>query len=257
MNTGAENLVYTGMTGRMVFALVFTSSYALAQSTIQFEVASIRPHIADPSNDGSSTNVKPGGRFVCRNVSVKKLIRISFMTEDSQILNAPGWTETASYDIDATTTGGVEVTEKNIQGLLQSLLANRFQFRFHREQREKAIYRLEAAKDGVKLKEDPSDDRPSMAVNSNEMTVTLSAQHVSMTDFAAVLQRQVGRPIEDHTGLAGKYDVDLKWSTERAGIDTAGPSIFTVVQELGLKLVPARGPVEMIVVDGIERASEN
>lgn len=257
MNIGAGGCVFTGMMARVALAVVCAASCVLAQSAPQFEVVSIRPHVVDPSNDGSSTNVQPGGRLICRNVSVKKLIRIAFLAEDSQILNAPGWTETTSYDIDAKTVGGVEVNEKNISGLLASLLESRFQFHFHREQREKAIYRLEAVKDGVKLKESPEDGRPSMTVNSNGATVTLSAQRVSMKDFAATMQRQVGRTIEDHTGLAGQYDVDLKWSTERAGIETAGPSVFTTLQEVGLRLVSAKGPVEMVVVDGVERASEN
>jgi uncharacterized protein (TIGR03435 family) len=249
--------VYTGMMVRMAAAVVCVASCVMAQGAAQFEVVSIRPHVMDPSNDTSSTDVKPGGRLVCRNVSVKKLIRIAFTAEDSQILNAPGWTETTSYDIDAKTAGGVEVTEKNIQGLLLSVLESRLQFRFHREQREKAIYVLEAAKDGVKLKEDPAEGRPSMTVNSNGATVTVSARRVSMTDFAASVQRQLGRRIEDRTGLAGKYDVDLKWSTERAGMDAAGPSVFTALQEVGLRLVSGKGPVEMVVVDGVERASEN
>ncbi|HVW09721.1 MAG TPA: TIGR03435 family protein [Bryobacteraceae bacterium] len=242
---------------RIAIAVVCAASMAPAQNAAQFEVVSIRPHIVDPANDGSSTNVQPGGRLVCRNVSVKKLIRMAFVAEDSQILNAPGWTETASYDIDAKTAGGVEVNEKNISELVRSVLEGRFQFQFHREQREKGIYRLETGKDGVKLKESPEEERPAMMVNSNGATVTLSAKRASMVDLAAVMQRQVGRSVEDHTGLAGKYDVELKWSTDRAGIDTTGPSVFTALQEVGLRLVPGKGPVEMIVVDGVERASGN
>lgn len=245
------------MMARLLSAAVCAASCVWAQSAPKFEVVSIRQHVVDPSSDSSNTNVLPGGRVVGRNVSVKKMIRIAFMADDSQILNAPGWVDTTSYDIDAKTAGGVEVTEKNIQGLLLGVLESRFQFRFHREQREKPIYRLETAKDGVKLKENPEDARPSMSVNASEVMVTLSARRVSMADLAATMQRQVGRPIEDHTGLTGNYDVDLKWSTERAGIETSVPSVFTALQEVGLRLVPARGAVEMVVVDGVERASEN
>jgi uncharacterized protein (TIGR03435 family) len=238
-------------------AVVCAASCVWAQGSPRFDVVSIRPHVVDPSNDSSNTNVLPGGRVVGRNISVKKMIRIAFMVDDGQILNAPGWIDTTSYDIDAKTAGGVEVTEKNIQGLLVGMLESRFQFRFHREKQEKPIYRLEAAKDGVKLKEDPEGARPSMSVNASDFMVTLSGRRVSMADFAATMQRRVGRPIEDHTGLAGNYDVDLKWSTERAGIESTLPSVFTALQEVGLRLVPGKGPVEMVVVDGIERASEN
>jgi uncharacterized protein (TIGR03435 family) len=242
---------------RVVVAAVCAVSYAAAQSAARFDVISIRPHVVDPSNNSSDTDVLPGGRVVGRNVSVRKMIRIAFMAEDSQILNAPGWIDTTSYDIDAKTAGGVEVTEKNISELVLGMLESRFQFRFHRETREKPIYRLEALKDGVKLKPDPEDARPSMSVNASDVMVTLSGRRVSMADFAGTMQKRVGRPIEDHTGLPGNYDIDLKWSTERAGIDTALPSVFTALQDVGLRLVPAKGPVEMVVVDGIERASEN
>ncbi|HVY91171.1 MAG TPA: TIGR03435 family protein [Bryobacteraceae bacterium] len=241
----------------MAIAVVCAASLAAAQSVGQFEVASIRPHVMDPANDSSNTQFMPGGRLLCRNVTVKKLIRMAFLAEDSRILNAPGWTEGESYDIDAKTAGGLDVTEKNISGLLLALLESRFQFRFHRETREKPVYLLEAGKDGVKLKEDAEEGRPSMMVNSNGATVTLSARRVSMRDLAASMQRQVGRPVEDHSGLTGKYDVELTWSTERAGIETTGPSVFTALQEVGLRLAPGKGPVEMIVVDGVERASGN
>jgi uncharacterized protein (TIGR03435 family) len=147
---------------RMAMAVVWAASFAAAQGVGQFEVASIRPHVVGPANDSSNTQMMPGGRLLCRNVTVKKLIRMAFVADDSQILNAPGWTDGESYDIDAKTAGGVEVTEKNISGLLLALLESRFQFRFHREMREKPVYLLEAGKDGVKLKEDAEEGRPSM-----------------------------------------------------------------------------------------------
>jgi uncharacterized protein (TIGR03435 family) len=238
--------------------VVFAASCAIAQEPARIEVASIRPYIVqNPAGDNSSTNVKPGGRLVCRNVTVEKLIRNSFLLTAARILNAPGWTQTTSYDIDAKTAGGVEITRENISGLLLSLLESRFQFRFHREQREMPIYRLEMAKDGVKLKPHPEKDEPSMTVNSNGLTVTFSAKRVAMRDFARAMAKGMERPVEDYTGLTGEYDIDLKWSTEQAGIEGAGPSVFTALQEVGLRLVAGKAMEEVVVVDGVERASEN
>jgi uncharacterized protein (TIGR03435 family) len=75
-------------------------------------------------------------------------------------------------------------------------------------------------------------------------------------DFALALRRQVGRPVADKTGLTGVFDFDLTWSSDQAP-ESAGPSIFTALQELGLRLVSTKGAAETIVVDRVEKASEN
>lgn len=77
-----------------------------------------------------------------------------------------------------------------------------------------------------------------------------------MSDLAYSLTRQLGRPVTDKTGLSGEYDFDLTWSTEEA-LDSTVPSVFTALQKFGLRLVSMKGPVEVIVIDGIEKASEN
>lgn len=77
-----------------------------------------------------------------------------------------------------------------------------------------------------------------------------------MVDFAGSLARQVGRPVVDKTGAAGVFDFDLTWSPDQA-VDVGGPSIFTALQEIGLRLVSTKGPVEVIVVDRVEKPSEN
>ncbi len=230
----------------------------MAQQPTTFEVASIRRHIAaNPDGEDSSTDISPGGRLVCRNVTARKLIRNSLLIEDSRMSGTPGWIDTESYDIDARTAGGVEITRDNIQGLIRALLESRFQLQFHRDQKEAPIYTLEVAKGGAKVIPHPTDDRPSMSTNSTAGTVSMMAKKVSMPDFAASLTRQVGRPVLDKTGLAGNFDFDLKWSTEQAGMDVAGPSIFTALQGIGLRLVSGKGPVEVLVVERIERPSEN
>ena len=79
----------------------------------------------------------------------------------------------------------------------------------------------------------------------------------SMADVAAALRKQAGRPVEDHTGLTGKYDFQIEWSPKDTP-DSTMPSLFTVLQEeLGLRLRPAKGSVEMIVIDHVEQPSDN
>ncbi len=114
-----------------------------------------------------------------------------------------------SFNIDAKTSGGMEITRDNISHLTEQLLVSRFQFRYHRESRETTEYALEVAKGGVRLKADPSDGKGSMSTNSKSGTVTLKATKISMQDFAGSLARQTGRPVVDQTGLAGEFDFDL------------------------------------------------
>jgi uncharacterized protein (TIGR03435 family) len=242
------------------FAVVSALSIvaAFAQTPAVWEVASVMPHVAkgDPGSESSNTNVLPGGRLSCSNVNVRKLIRNAFGVEDSMISGAPGWVDSESYDIEAKTAGGVAITRDNIRQLMEALLVSRFQLRYHREMRDTTEFALEAAKGGVRLKPATSDGQPSMSTNSRSGTVTLQASRISMKDFAATLARQTGRPVVDHTGVAGEFDFDLTWSEDQTP-DTAGPSVFTALQGLGLRLVSTKGPVEVIAIDRIERAAEN
>lgn len=246
------------MMARYAAAGLFSACVLMAENPRAFEVASVKAHISGgPNGEGSTTNALPGGRLVCRNVTVKKLIRNSFVLEDSRISGAPGWVDSASFDIEAKTAGGIEITRENIQALIQSLLESRFRFQFHWEQRETSIFTLETAKGGAKMKPSSADEPSSMTINSNGLLVSFTASRLSMVDFAGGLARQVGRPVVDRTGLAGSFDFDLKWSTEQAGADASAPSIFTALQEAGLRLVAGNEPADVLVLDRIERPSEN
>lgn len=242
----------------ILVALVFGAGPQLAQAPAEFEVASLRPHVfnSDPGSESSNTTTSPGGRFTGHNVTVRKLIRNAFMVDDFQIFGAPGWIDTESYDIEAKTVGGVEITRDNISQLMKSLLESRFQFQYHRETRETTEYALEVGKSGSILKPDTSDTKPSISTNSRPGTVTLKATKISMQDFTGTLKRQLGRPVLDKTGLSGEFDFDLTWSPDQA-VDQTGPSIFTALQELGLRLVSTKGAAETIVVGRVEKASEN
>ncbi|MFT4113442.1 TIGR03435 family protein [Silvibacterium sp.] len=115
---------------------------------MKFEVTSIRPHLSGP-NDPSNRRMLPGGRFVATATSVRTLIRIAFGADDRQIAGAPGWIDSQLFDIAATTVNRADVTTpEQFQALILSLLEDRFQFQFHREQKEGPIYWLEVEKPG-------------------------------------------------------------------------------------------------------------
>ncbi len=231
-----------------------------SQPTLRFEVASVHPHRAT-GNDPSDRQVLPGGRFVATATTVRTLIRIAFGTDDNRISGAASWIDNETFDIDAITADHAEVTSpQQFQQVLLALLEDRFQFKFHREQREAPVYWLEvdkAGKLGPALKPTAPDAKQSMSNNPNGSRMTMKATKVSMADLAAVLRRQAGRPVEDHTDLKGDYDFQIDWAPEEAP-DSTDPSLFTVLKEqLGLKLEPAKGSIETIVIDQIAHPSDN
>ena len=182
---------------------------------------------------------------------------MAFQVDDFQIAGAPGWADSESYDIEAATGDGRTVANTRMPALLETVLMERFGLVFHRETKEAPIYLLEAAKNGPKLKPAEEGREPSMNTNSHPGRADMKLTGVSMPEFASVLKRQVHRNVADHTGIGGHFDIEFEWDPDQSG-DMPGPSLFTALQdELGLRLAPAKGPVEMIVIDRIEKASGN
>jgi uncharacterized protein (TIGR03435 family) len=131
--------------------------------------------------------------------------------------------------------------------MLQTLLAERFKLAIHRETKERTAYSLVVGKDGPRLHEVEAG-----AGRTTDGRGFLSAQKMSMSQLADSLSKALGVPVLNMTGIKGLFDIELKWAQDEYSAN--GPSIFTVVQEqLGLKLEPRKGPVEIIVVDHAER----
>ena len=203
----------------------------------------------------------PGGRFVATGTSVRTLIRIAFLTDDNRIVGAPSWIGDEAFDIDATTENRVEVkTQQQFQQVLQSLLEDRFGLKFHREKKEASVYWLvldKPGRPGPDLKPSGPGSEPNMSTNSVGRKTVMRASKMPMAEIAAVLQRQSGRPVEDHTNLQGNFDFQIEWTPEETS-DSADASLFTVLKEqLGLKLRPAKGLTELIVIDQVTRPTAN
>jgi uncharacterized protein (TIGR03435 family) len=231
-----------------------------AQSPLRFEVASIRPH-RFAGDEPSNRQILPGGRFIATATTVRTLIRIASGLDDNRMSGAPGWIDSEAFDINATIADHAEVrTPEQFQQLILSLLEDRFQFKFHREQKEGPVYWLEINKPGKlgpALKPSAPDSQPNMSNNSNGSRTDMKVSKMSMVDIAAGLRRQAGRPVEDHTGLKGNFDFQIEWSPDETA-DSLYPSLFTVLKEqLGLKLQPAKGTVEILVIDQINHPSSN
>lgn len=260
-----------------VVAALFVSAETQAQTqkTPSFEVASIKP--GDPAVRNVRIQIAPGGRFIASNVNLKFLIQYAYGVRDFQISGAPGWGSSDRYEISAKPEDGENTTQDQLKQMMQGLLAERFKLTLHRETKESAVYALVVAKNGTKLQESASEPRGQGQRQMMRMGRGLiSAQQIPMSTLATQLSQALGRSVIDETGLKGNYDVKLEWTpdtSERRGMgdgdprpsseappapDPAGPSLFTALQEqLGLKLEGRKGPVEILVIDHVEKPSEN
>jgi bla regulator protein BlaR1 len=249
-----------------------------------FEVASIRP---SKSTDGRTVLGGDAGRFTATNVTVKKLIENAYGIKDFQVSGGPGWAGSDLFDISAKSESAMKPEELWLA--IQSLLAERFKLVIRRETKEMPVYALAVAKSGPKFKSvkatdpniaDPggrSDDLPP-GVRPRFMIVRrgrFTGQGIDMETLAWRLTGFLGRTVVDKTGLKAQYDLKLEWVPDENQIamfqaigvpegngappaDWHGPSLFTALQEqLGLKLDSQKGPVEMFVIEHVEKPSDN
>jgi uncharacterized protein (TIGR03435 family) len=211
-----------------------------------FEVASIKPNTS--GEPGARSGTRPGGRYIAMNTSLKGMVMQAYGLQSFQITGGPGWLETDRYDVNAK--GEENVPERQIWLMLQSLLADRFKLKLHRETKESGIYSLVVARSGLRL-------QPSSAtgVNFGVGGRKIVAQGASMDDLTNLLTIQLGQPVSNKTGVTGRFDITLSWAPDAATAGSEGaPSIFTVIQEqLGLRLESGRGPVEILVIDSAEK----
>jgi len=223
-------------------ALAFLSSALFAQT---FEVASVKPN---NSGTGHSDVDTDGNLLRMKNVTLKACILWAFSVTDAQV-SGPSWLDSERFDITAKTESG-----KPEPRMLQAVLAERFKLAVHRETKEQTLYELVVAKNGVKLKKsDPGED--DMTSRRGHLTATRASMQ-RLASFLGGPNVRLGRPVVDKTGLDGVFDFTLDWTPDSDAEKSAGhaPSIFVALQEqLGLRLEARKGPVEVLIVDHVER----
>jgi uncharacterized protein (TIGR03435 family) len=190
----------------------------------------------------------------------------------------PDWISSAKYVIRAKTPDSIQTAmqtmtaaerKKQVDLMMQSLLAERFKLKAHWETREMPQYQLVLAKGGPKLKENPDTTSSRGALGASAIRGTAAPMHL-LIDLLESVPEIGGRVVIDKTGLTANYDFSLKWTpmdaTAPTGGDTGGApplnaegaSLFTAIEEqLGLKLVWTKGPGQVLVIDHIERPTEN
>lgn len=251
---------------------------------VKFEVASVKPTAEErklPLNSVSRGfvnavgRVSNGGRFSLANVPVAWLIMLAYDVKDFQITGGPAWAYSDEFEVNAKADANADF--ERMRPMLQALLAERFQLALHRETRELPVYELKAAKGGLKIGETKVggciarlQDGPVRPFGSKMCggvrvrggpTGGIEGFSITMPTFIPVLADMLGRTVVDQTGMRGVFDVNLEFeSTESVGAvsNSQAPSIFTALQErMGLRLEPAKSPVEVLVIDHVERPSEN
>ena len=258
---------------KIAFSFVLLTAAAFGQGSPSFEVVSVKP--SDPNSSGNYYSFKHDGASV-ENGTLSGLIEMAYDVRGFQIVGGPGWIETDHYKVTAKISpedekalpaNGPERT-KQMRLRLQAVLAERFQLQIHRETREEPEYALVVGKNGPKMKAGDA-SLPQAGISSN--CGVMKGTRARMTTLSLVLSRQLQHPVVDRTNLTGMYDFDMTFAPESscgAGQPDNGapaaeapldrPSIFTAIQEqLGLKLESIRGPVELAVIDRVEKPDPN
>ena len=245
------------------FALAFlVATGLLSQAPSAFEVASIRVHSF--TSDDRSGPLIAGNRFI-RGGNLNQLIMYAWDLKVYQLSGGPGWvthpsTDTDYYDISAIAEGSEPLTQSRARQLLQNLLADRFRLRLHREVKEMPVYALIVGRGGPKFRPSAADATNGIRASVTVQTVASTFTKSRMDDLVRLLSSAADRPVLDQTGLAGFYDFRVEFARDpaSAATDSSASSIFTAVQEqLGLKLEPQKGSIEIMVIDHADRPSDN
>jgi uncharacterized protein (TIGR03435 family) len=252
----------------------------------EYEVATIKPHKDEGNNGGMIGQTPDGYRSI--NIPMQNTVMNAYSTGlQMEIAGAPGWLNDLHYDIEAKFVPEVADALKKLtpedrqfvrRYMMQQLLKERTNLAVHLETKEVPAYDMVVAKNGLKLKEaDPtSKENGSMSVHSGDQGKTvLVAKGMQLANLARSLSGGAGRPIFDKTGLTGIYDINLTYAHEQSlsasapdgsgpgtgptmPADPSGPGLIAALEEqLGLKLVPSRGPKMVLVIEHIDKPDAN
>ena len=217
--------------------------------------------------------LQPGGRFTATGISLKHLISQAYDVRDFQISSGPGWIGSDRFDINAKAEGLPDrVPPGTMRPYLRNLLEDRFRLKTHMETKEMPVYALVVGKAGSKLTPAAEGTTPGPMIRMGRGHLDGKGMPVQM--LVHQISQQLGRTVIDNTGLTGNYDIVLDWTPEPGqgggpfggppppdaiqAADNSGPSIFTALQEqLGLRLESQKGPVPILVIDSVEKPSEN
>jgi uncharacterized protein (TIGR03435 family) len=203
------------------------------------------------------------------NFSVNDLISFAYGVHLRQVTGGPAWLDSELYDITGEPEAEGAPNRKQIEGMIQKLLADRFKLTFHHDKKELTAYTVVVGKNGSKLTPSAGDPKGLPGVGMRALG-NMFASNAQMSDFTGFLQAVVlDRPVVDQTELTGRFDFQMKWTPDETQFGGRGggakndapdapPDLFAAIQEqLGLQLKSAKLPVDVLVIDHVEKPSEN
>ena len=223
-----------------------------------FEAASVKPHVGPMRRIGVTTS---GSRLTADAQTPAGLIMFAYNVRNDQIVRTKPLLAIGDvfYDVVATATG--TPTRDQFRRMMQTLLADRFQLRIHREMKDTPVYALVVGKNGPKLSASVPDGESMFHMNLQGRNYQLTMPKATMDDLVESILNGAGldRPVVNQTGLNGTYDINLTYTPEfKMSNGPEDISVFTAVQgQLGLKLIQQRAAVEMLVVDEAQKPSAN
>ena len=239
-----------------------------ADAPLAFEVATIK--LSNPDTPGRLFTVR-GRQVLTINTTLNNLITFAYDLHEKQIAGGPDWAASQKYDVTGLPQAPGIPSIVQLRGMIRQLLTDRFKLTFHREPRDMPVYAIIVGPNGHKLTKNDNNPNGLPGLIFRGLGV-LPVTNATMGDFAGVLQSAVlDRPVVDKTGLTGKWDFQIRWTPDESQFGGLGvrvppptddpnapPGIFTAfTDQLGLKLDPTRAPVDVVVIDKVEKPSEN
>jgi uncharacterized protein (TIGR03435 family) len=233
-----------------------------------FEVATIKP--SQPDAPGAYITVR-GRNLVVGNQTIGSLMAFAFGLHPDQIIGGPVWLKQDRFDITAEPDGTGMPNDKQLRAAMARLLADRFALTFHRDKKELTVYALTALKTGPKMTRNDTNPNGLPGLGFRGPGI-MGVTNATMGDFTGVMQAVVlDRPMIDQTKLEGRYDFSLTWTPDETQFGGRGgqapppadpanapPALATAVQEqLGLKIESTKAPVEVFVIDKLEKPTAN
>lgn len=247
-------------TAGLCFALCCLTSFGQQLSKpIAYDVVTIREN----KSGQSMSSFYGRDTYTAENAALGTLIESAYELRADQIVGLPSWGLSLHFDVKAKIVEAdpeaiKDMPQEQRRRLLQQVLAQRFHLKTHTETRQMPTYDLVPANSGVKLQPLPATEasgRSGFSASSREIRLI----HGTIPMFVAALADQLQRTVTDKTGLGGRYSFTLKFANDNAAPDgEAAASLFTALQEeLGLRLQPSRGPVEVLVIDHAEQPARD
>lgn len=275
-------------------ALLLFGAAAATQAQPRFDAASIRLVADTDVRIRSGMGEKSPGAFFAENMPLDVVIQEAYSDSPDQswvlqsmtgrqraswqslrVLDEPNWLKSDRFDIAARyalparsgkrTQAEMLQDQKEMDLRLRSLLEDRFHLRVHRETRNLPVYELVISKPGLLKQGNCAEKCRTSEFGEKGTDLTIDGEGMNVTELAGTVSMVLNRPIIDKTGLTGTFDVHLKWTPEPGEVgdpntpfEKSSGSIFSVLQEkLGLRLRNAAGPVDVLVIDRVEKPSAN